>query len=245
MHPADFYTGVVAEVYGALRATHFGAERYRRFLDEHGTPALELGCGDDGPFYELVATGLDLEGVDSSVDMVRRGLARLAADGIDAAVHHQRMEDLRLERCFASIYLAGPTFNLLPDDATALRALRAIAAHLRSDGAALVPLWTPPPTPPEQIGATRTSPVDGGEARYTVTGEDHDTASRTRTTQSRYEWVTSDGTTAEDREWIIHWYDEAGFRQLAGQAGLEVVFTRIDEEQVEAVLRHAAADTPA
>lgn len=240
MHPADFYTGIVAEVYGALRATHFSTDRYRSFVAEHGTPALELGCGDAGPFYDLAGTGLDIEGVDSSVDMVRRGRDRLAAEGIDVPVHHQRMEEMELSRSFASLYLAGPTFNLLPDDATALRALRAIAAHLQPDGAALVPLWTPPPTPSDQIGVARTSRVGDAEARYIVIGEDYDTGSRTRTTRARYELVADGNSTAEDREWIIHWYDTETFRGLCRQAGLDIATTtEIDDAQTELVLRIA------
>lgn len=236
MDAADFYTGIVAEVYGALRGTHFKADRYRSFVHEHGTPALELGCGDDGPFFELAASGQDLEGVDSSMDMVRRGRERLATGAVDAPIHHQRMEELELDRRFASIYLAGPTFNLLPDDATALRALRAIAAHLRPDGAALVPLWTPPPTPDEQIGVVRTAHIEGAEARYTVASEVYDTDSRTRTSMARYELGSGDESTIEDREWIIHWYDREGFRQLALEAGLDVNYTEIDDAQVEALL---------
>lgn len=236
MQPADFYTGIVAEVYGALRGTHFGVDRYRSFLEEHGTPALELGCGDDGPFFELVASGVDLEGVDSSADMVRRGRERLTAQGVDATIHHQRMEDLELGRKFASIYLAGPTFNLVPDDATGLRALRAIAAHLQPDGAALIPLWTPPPTSDEQIGLVRSARVAGADARYTVVSEIHDTDARTRTSMTRYELNSEDESTVEDREWIIHWYERAGFRQLAAEAGLDVGYSEINDEQVEAVL---------
>src|SRR4051812_49611108 len=84
--------------------------------------------------------------------MVRRCRERAAAEGLSPAVHHQRMEDLALDRRFRAVYLAGPTFNLLPDDATAPPALAAIARPLVRGGAALVPLWTPPPTPAGAIG---------------------------------------------------------------------------------------------
>src|SRR5699024_10904168 len=135
MQASEFYTGIVAEVYGVLRGTHFDAGRYRSFIQEHGTPALELGCGDEGPFYDLVAEGVEVGGVAPSVDRVRRGRERLRAQGSNAVVHHQSMEPLALDRTYASIYLAGPTFKLLPDDDTGLLALRAIAAHLQPDGA--------------------------------------------------------------------------------------------------------------
>lgn len=239
MDAAEFYTGIVPEVYSALRGTHFGFGRYRTFVQEHGLPALELGCGDDGPFFEFASAGYPVIGVDSSADMVRRGRERLQRDGITAEIHHQKMEELNLASTFASIYLAGPTFNLLPDDATALRALQAMAHHLRPHGAALVPLWTPPPTPPEQVGVERVSRSPAAQARYTIIDETYDGAQRTRTTRVRYELITENEVRATDREWIIHWFADGVFRDLAAAAGLRVTLTQLDDEQQEAVLRLA------
>lgn len=239
MDPAEFYTGIVAEVFAAVRSTHFDASRYEAFLEAHGQPALELGCGDDGPFFDLVAAGYDVTGLDSSADMVRRGRERLQREGLDADIHHGTMEDFALGTRFASIYLAGPTFNLLPDDAAAARSLQAIARHLRPDGAALIPLWVPPPTPPESMGTPRIADTGQGEARYTVTGETYDVERRTRITHSRYELLTPEETRAEDRDWIIHWFTEDVFRELAAAAGLDATFRQLDEEQSEATLRPA------
>ena len=44
------------------------------------------------------------------------------------------MESLDLPGRYRTVFLAGPTFTLLPDDATALAALRAIRRHLTDDG---------------------------------------------------------------------------------------------------------------
>lgn len=237
MHAAEFYTGIVPDVYAALRGTHFGTERYRAFVHQYGAPVLELGCGDDGPFFDLVSEGFDIEGVDSSLDMIRRARRRLEQQGLTAPTHHQRMENLDLGRRFGSTYLAGPTFNLLSDDLTASHALRAIARHLTPEGAALVPLWTPRPTPADQIGVVRTAEVGGAVARYIVESEDYDVDERTRTSRVRYELGDGTEVVVEHREWIIHWYEDDRFRQLAADAGLSVSFTAIDEEQVEATLR--------
>lgn len=238
MEAADFYTGIVPEVYSALRGTHFSSHRYRAFVQEHGQPALELGCGDDGPFFELAAAGYTITGVDSSIDMVRRGLDRLERDGLRAEIHHQKMEELALDTSFASIYLAGPTFNLLPDDATAVGALKAIAAHLRPEGAALVPLWSPAPTPSEEMGVTKVSDSGTTEAQYTILDETYDTARRTRTTHVLYELTTGNESLTAEREWIIHWFPDDVFRDLAATAGLRVTFSDTGDEQKEAVLHH-------
>lgn len=237
MHPAEFYTGIVPEVYAVLRGTHFGTDRYRAFIEYGGSPALELGCGDDGPFFDLANEGFDVEGVDSSADMVRKGRQRLESQGIATPIHHQRMEDLILDRQFASIYLAGPTFNLLADDAIALRALHAIAHHLLPGGTALVPLWTPPPTSPEQYGLLLTADMGGVAARYVVESEKYDVVNRTRTTTVRYELGTGVDAIVEHRDWIIHWYEHDRFRQMATDAGLSVSLAAIDSEQVEATLK--------
>jgi SAM-dependent methyltransferase len=240
VHPADFYTGIVPTVYAALRGTHFGTDRYRDFINEVGSPALELGCGDDGPFFDLADAGFDITGVDASIDMVRRGRERLAAQGLAHPIFHQRMEDLDLGRRFAAIYLAGPTFNLLADDETALQALKAIARHLLPGGAVLVPLWVPSPTPPAQFGAVQIAEADGAEVRYIVESEIFTRSTHTRTTSVRYELGTGPEAVVEHRNWIIHWYDNDGFQRLVENAGFQVSFVPVDSSEVEAVLRLAS-----
>lgn len=239
LDPAEFYTGVVPSVYTALRGSHYSAERYLQFVKTAGSPALELGCGDAGPFYDLVRAGVDVEGVDSSLDMVRRGRDRLAQENLVAKIHHDRMETLHLGRRFRSVYLAGPTFNLLPDDHRAMLALRTIARHLHAEGAALVPLWVPAPTPSGQFGTTRESSDGSTRMRYTVLSEEYDAARRVRTTSVRYELHTGGRSIVQDRNWIIHWYERADFEQLAQEAGLTVRWEPTDGELIEATLTHS------
>ena len=43
--PADFYTGLVAEAYSALKAQTFDPTVYAAFVRAHGQPGLEVGCG--------------------------------------------------------------------------------------------------------------------------------------------------------------------------------------------------------
>lgn len=229
MDPADFYSGIVVEAYAKLKASHFDPEPYAQFVRQHGQPALELGCGDGEPMLDLCEAGLDVEGVDSSLDMV--AWCKEAADrrGLSVTVHHQRMETLALERRYPSIFLAGPTFNLLADDDTALRALRSIHAHLTDDGAALIPLWIPGPSPADELGASRSTTDDAGsELKYTPLAESYDPDQRTRTTACRYERTVGADTEVAQREWIIHWHTAASFQQLCDAACL-VVLTLMDD----------------
>lgn len=224
MDPADFYTGIVAELYGPLKSVTQDPEPYAAFVERAGTPALELGCGDGEPLLELRRRGLDVDGVDSSPDMLDRLRRRAAEEGLPVRVFHQRMEALDLPRRYAAVFLAGPTFNLLPDDATALAALRAIRAHLAPGGTALIPVHLPAPTAERDVGRTRTATApDGAELRVSVVAESRDEHTRTQTTLLRYERYHPSGSSITERPWVLHWYTRDGFETLAAVAGLDLV----------------------
>ena len=223
---AAFYTGLVAELYGPLRSVVQDPEPYARFIERSGQPALELGCGDGDPLLDLRRRGLDVEGVDSSADMLERCRRRAAEAGLEVVVHHQRMEALDLgDRRFRTIYLAGPTFNLLPDDATAAAALAAIRRHLEPGGAALIPLFVPEPVDPAIFGrARKTTEADGSVIRFSATASTRDDAARVQVTDTRYERVGPDGgSEVLERPWLTHWYTQPQFRSLAADAGLVTV----------------------
>lgn len=224
MEPSDFYSGIVVAAYVKLKSSTFETEPYADFIKRWGEPALEVGCGDGEPMLDLCAGGLEVDGVDSSVDMVELCRQNAADRGIATNVFHQRVEVLNLHRSYASIYFAGPTFNLLADDETAGQALHAIREHLNDDGAALIPLWVPEPTHTAELGVTRATD-DGSdiELRYTPLSETYDRALRTRVTTTRYERVTARGTDLADREWVIHWHTPQTFGALCADAGLDVV----------------------
>jgi SAM-dependent methyltransferase len=241
VQPSAFYTGLVAELYAALRGhVYDDPEPWHRFITEVGEPALELGCGDGDPLLALRQRGTDVEGVDSSPDMLERCRAAAAEQGLTVTLHCQEMEALQLERRYRSIFLAGPTFNLLPDDETAQRALAAIRTHLTADGQALIPLFVPAPTPPDELGTAREHRTPDGEVlRVTALSESFDENRRTRTTLLRYERRTPDGEVERiERPWVLHWYDLDDFRQLAGRAGLSVTDARIVDPDAPAPTWH-------
>ena len=75
--PADFYTGLVADLYRPLRGSAPDPDVWARLCEAIGPPALELGCGDGDPLLDLRARGLQVEGLDASADMLERAQARM------------------------------------------------------------------------------------------------------------------------------------------------------------------------
>lgn len=181
--PAEFYTGMVAQLYGALKTEAFDPAPYARFVARFGQPALELGCGDGEPLLDLRVRGLDVEGLDSSLDMLDRCRAAARARDLEVVLHHGTFEAMNLGRQYRSMYFAGATFNLLVDDESAQRALERIAAHLEPNGAVLIPLFVPQLAAESAVGFMREQAgTNGATLRFSVLSVDRDETARTQTT---------------------------------------------------------------
>ncbi len=213
LHPADFYTGLVARLYAPLKSVAADPAPYAAFITAVGQPALELGCGDGEPLLDLVAQGLDVEGLDSSAEMLERARERAAERDLAVTLHHAPMEAMDLGRRYRSIFLAGPTFNLVLDDDLVAAALARIHDHLEPGGSALIPLFVPDDES-DRVGEVSES----GTMRITRLACERDEEAQRQAVVIRYE----DGDESIERPWTLHWHTQDGFRALAEAAGLEV-----------------------
>lgn len=111
---ASFYTGLVAELYRPLRSTSFDPQRYRDLIATHGEPALELGCGDGDPLLDLRESGLDVDGIDSSADMIARLHQRARDRNLDVTAGWLQWKPWQPHANMQRSFLPGPpsTFSL-------------------------------------------------------------------------------------------------------------------------------------
>ena len=223
-NPADFHTGIVVEVYGPLEGSVPDPRTYAGFISQWGEPALELGCGDGDPLLAPRTDGLDVDGLDSSADMLAKLQRTVDEHSLDVTVHHSTIEQMDLDATFRSIFLAGPTFNLIVDDSTTSRALERIRDHLDPAGAALIPLCIPESVPERHLGRVREH-IDerGGTLRVSATASDRDEATRVQTTVLRYEVIDGDDHQIVERPWVLHGHTRSGPRELVAAAGSGVV----------------------
>lgn len=223
----DFYTGLVAQAYAALVSMPPDPAPCAAFVRAGNGPALELGCGDGNPLLTLVADGLDVAGLDSSQDMLDRCRRAASDQGLQVTLHHGDMAAFDLGRRYRSIYIAGPTINLLPDDASIEAALGCIADHLEPNGRVLMSFWIPPSVSSDELPRlveTESPGADGSTLRCSTLRVVRDEVRRLQTSTLRYERLR-DGETVEsvERPWVLHWLDADAVRELTAKAGLQVV----------------------
>jgi SAM-dependent methyltransferase len=222
--PSQFYTGLVADAYAPLRGSVAPVEPYLRFVRRHGEPALEIGCGHGEPLLDLVAAGLDVTGLDSSADMLDRCRDEAARQGLSVKLACQRMEEMELNRRFASIYFAGPTFQLVVDKQAAGKALRRIATHLTEHGRVLVPLFTPVPLDAKHLVKWKEhTTADGTVLAVRTLEQQHRPAERRMDTVLEYRRGPAEAPTeCITCTWSLRWYEDNEFEDLAADAGLVV-----------------------
>lgn len=230
MENSQFYTGLVAEAYEFL-ADKAPVEFYARLIRQFGEPALELACGAGHPLLSLVKQGLQVEGLDSSADMLARCETTARNLGLTVKLYRAEMQAFSLPGLYRTIYLAGGSFMLMPEVEDASKALGCVHRHLESGGHAIIPLFIPAETLEKDrlVAREYTRATDGVVFRVIVKGwRDYD---QVRVTTLRYE-LLREGTVDEsvEREWLLRWYTQEQFRELLLAAGF-VNLALIREDQ--------------
>ena len=110
---------------------------YRGAIERGGGPALELGCGNGRLLVRYRIAGLDVEGVDSSADMLAICRAHADAAGLSVTLHCADWTTFDLPRRYATIYNPAGSFMLIARRRQAARARLDVAASPRAGRAAL------------------------------------------------------------------------------------------------------------
>ncbi len=220
---AQFYSGLVADLYEPLLGERANADDYVGFLDAAGGPTLELCCGSGLPMLDLLERGYDVHGLDASADMLDRCRAEAGRRGLSVTLFEQRMQDLRVPHRYRSMFLAGGSFTLLTHDDDARRALQAMAAHLEPGGRVLIPLEVPDAGLRLDAPIVRETPgPDGSRLRLHILALAVDPATRSYRTTLRYERVAADGSVESlERDWVRSWWTQQQFRTLLSETGFE------------------------
>ncbi len=103
-------------------------------IERFGQPALDLGCGTGRLLIPLLATGLDIDGVDISADMLALAGAAADREGLTTTLTAQATHELELPRTYRTIFASG-VFGIGGRRDRDREALRRVYRHLEPGGA--------------------------------------------------------------------------------------------------------------
>jgi SAM-dependent methyltransferase len=193
---------------------------YRRHIDDAPPPVLEVMCGSGRFVVPLLESGVDIDGVDLSEDMLAACRDKCDSRGLGAALHLQRLGELDLPRPYGFAFCGGGSFGLIVDTDEARESLRRVYDHLLPGGTLLIEVETP--TGPHRSGAWqgRWWKRDDGATIANRQLNRYDAATRVETGLGVYE-LFEDGVLVETEldEWVCRYWEPDEMRGMLEGAG--------------------------
>ncbi len=175
-------------------------------------PSLDVGCGTGRVLLRALETGVDIDGLDESAEMLERLAARAAERGLSPRVARADMRGFRMPRRYACVMIPFNAFAhvLAHDDQIA--ALRACHEHLLPGGrltfdlfSATVEMLATPVTEPVLELETKNSSTGLGLRLYD--GRRLDVATQTQHSQITIEELDAEGRIAHVHRFVtvVRW----------------------------------------
>jgi ubiquinone/menaquinone biosynthesis C-methylase UbiE len=139
------YKGLIAEWYDEwLKERTDDIDYYSEFFKGFDGRILELACGTGRLLIPIAKSGVKIDGLDSSEDMLsvlRSKAENLGLNGIE--LHNQAMENFNLATQYEAIFIASGSFQLLTSAEEALSSLQCIHYCLSDTGFFVLDIFVP------------------------------------------------------------------------------------------------------
>jgi SAM-dependent methyltransferase len=225
------YSGIVAAAYDHF----FGDEPFwdQAFYAEricgNGGRALELACGTGRLMLPYLRDGLEVEGLDTSADMLALLRAKAARLALSPVLHQLPMQDFDLAGRYRTVFCPAGSYRILLSDAEIIASLRCCLHALAPGGELLIPFDVVVPAAGEQTAwrERRHVQVPSFDAEVRIF-ERHGFDPKQQRVQWFLRWeVTRAGATEVFyRDHVLRHHTVEGFTALLRQAGFTGIQTR-------------------
>lgn len=137
-----WHYGLVARWWTNKQAEPEELDYYGGAIQRFGQPALDLCCGTGRLLVPFLERGLDVDGVDLSVEMLAGCRERAEAAGVEPTLRAQPMHLLDMPRRYRTIYICD-SFGIGGSRRNDRDALRRIHDHLEPGGALVMSTGLP------------------------------------------------------------------------------------------------------
>jgi SAM-dependent methyltransferase len=227
----DHYVGPVAEWYDDwLSARTDDVDFYTGFFRGFPGTTLELACGTGRILLPIAREGVDIQGLDSSEDMLKVLASKASRQGLRRIpLHHQPMESFSISTRFDSIFATSGSFQLLTQPGAAMGCLTCIRKHLNDHGFFITDIFVPwdsiSARETDVYRVTRDTTRPNGERSIVLERFTVDLETQIKRGTYRYEFYDSKRlVSCITDDLAIRWYWKDEFRGVLREAG----FTHVD-----------------
>ncbi len=135
------------------------AAYFRTLIETSGQPALDLGCGSGRLLVPFLQSGLEVDGCDTSKDMLAQCQERAKGEGLSPRLYQQAIHELDLPQRYRTIFCCG-VIGLGGERQLTISGMRRCYEHLRSGGTFAFdhsPRWNDPPAYMDRLPENRHS----------------------------------------------------------------------------------------
>lgn len=115
----------------------------KKVLENNPGPALDAGCGTGRLLLRYLRAGLEVEGIDTSADMLAICREKAKRQGLKPVLYQQAMQGLDLPHKYKTIYIPCGTFVLVTHRKESWEAMMRFYNHLEPDGVLILNIFWP------------------------------------------------------------------------------------------------------
>jgi len=140
------YGELCTEVYDLSKPLGYSfgdVEFYKERLSDIKGKVLEVGCGSGRVLIPLLQSGIRIEGLDSSGEMLTSCRRRSSELGLNPNLYEGEMHDFYLRNKYEAIIIPSGSFQLIEGREKAISALRHFTNYLTPSGKLIMDLFIP------------------------------------------------------------------------------------------------------
>ncbi|MVP00577.1 class I SAM-dependent methyltransferase [Paenibacillus lutrae] len=194
---------------------------------------LEAMAGSGRVLIPLLESGLQVDGMDYSRDMLASCRQRCEERGLAANLYESNLQELALPHKYEAILIPGGSFLLIEDRQQSIQALKRLYEHLEPGGRLLLDLFLPDPNfEAGRLEGISTFHLPDGD---TITLENRlveaDLFSQSKVNHLKYEkWRNGTLIQTELQRFALRWYGVEEFKLLLESVGFTDVNVSADFE---------------
>lgn len=201
---------------------------YHNLVKNAKGPSLELACGSGRILLPLVKEGADLDGVESSKELIDLLKKKAEALKITPSIYHRRLEDLDIKKQYRLIFVTLGSLQLMPNLGDVKVLLKQLKRMLTESGELSISLFMP--WMGRQFESNRwviVSDFTDKETKMRYIRREkttHDVVEQRIEGLVRYEvWKGRDLLELHEKPLFVRWYGRREFEYMLKEAGFRKV----------------------